>query len=103
MQKILDGGAILPIAVKPKTSAEGLAVASREISKQGVHYFNFSIFLSRCQKCYNVTQGVHNRCGKCNSENLTLLTKNGGRLIPTDTLPEARRRDLERIVSYEFS
>ena len=103
LQNILDGGMILPIAVRSKTSPEGLASATRQLSNAGNQCFTYSFFLSRCQRCYATYSGITARCSKCGSENLTILTKNAGRLMPIDTWPEARRRDLDRIVGYEFS
>jgi anaerobic ribonucleoside-triphosphate reductase len=104
MQKILDGGSIFPIVVKkPRINSEEIASASQQFSSSGGRYFTFSIFQSRCLRCYNVNSGMQMKCNKCGSENLTILAKNAGRLVPVDTWSEARRRDLERIVSYEFS
>lgn len=103
LQNILDGGAILPVPVRANISPEGLAAASRQLSSAGNRYFTYSLFLSRCQRCYATTPGVIARCAKCGSENLTILAKSAGRLLPIDTWPEARRRDLDKIALYDFS
>ncbi len=103
LQRSFDGGSLLPLMVGSKTDSSALSKASREISEAGVRYFTFSSQYSRCQRCYKTNVGVRARCDNCGFERLTILAKLGGRLLPLDTWSEARRRDLDRIVSYDFS
>jgi len=77
--------------------------ASKLLAESGVKHFTFSKILSRCQSCYYVDTGVRAKCSKCNSDKLTVIAKYAGRLIPLDLWTESRRRDLDRIVSYDFS
>ena len=102
LQRSFDGGSLLPLMVG-KTDSTGLSKASREISEAGVRYFTFSSQYYRCQRCYKTSAGVRARCDNCGFERLTILAKLGGRLLPLDTWSEARKRDLDRIVSYDFS
>jgi len=102
LQRSLDGGSLLPLMVGGKADSSALSKASREISEAGVRYFTFSSQYSRCQRCYKTSIGVRARCDNCGSERLTILAKLGGRLLPLDTWSEARKRDLDRIVSYDF-
>src|SRR6266851_1269709 len=103
LQRSLDGGSLLPLMVGSKTDNSSLSKASRELSEAGVRYFTFSSQYSRCQRCYKTSVGVRARCDNCGFERLTILAKVGGRLLPLDTWSEARKRDLDRIVSYDFS
>jgi anaerobic ribonucleoside-triphosphate reductase/predicted transcriptional regulator len=103
LQRSFDGGSLLPLMVGPKTDGSALSRASRELVAAGIRYFTFSSQYSRCQRCYNTGVGVRARCGNCGFERLTILVKLGGRLLPLDTWSEARKRDLDRIVSYDFS
>ncbi len=103
LQRSFDGGALLPLMVRFKVDSQALSKASRELSDAGVRYFTFSSQYSRCQRCYNTSVGVRARCDHCGFERLTILAKLGGRLLPLDTWSEARKRDLDRIVSYDFS
>jgi anaerobic ribonucleoside-triphosphate reductase len=103
LQKSFDGGALLPLMVRSKVDSSALSKASRELSEAGVRYFTFSSQYSRCQRCYTTSVGVRARCDNCGFERLTILAKLGGRLLPLDTWSEARKRDLDRIVSYDFS
>jgi anaerobic ribonucleoside-triphosphate reductase/predicted transcriptional regulator len=103
LQRSFDGGSLLPLIVGSKTDSTALSKASREISEAGVRYFTFSSQYSRCQRCYKTSAGVRARCDNCGFERLTILAKLGGRLLPLDTWSEARKRDLDRIVSYDFS
>jgi anaerobic ribonucleoside-triphosphate reductase/predicted transcriptional regulator len=103
LQRSFDGGALLPLMVGTKTDSSALSKVSREISDAGMRYFTFSRQYSRCQHCYNTSVGVRARCDNCGFERLTILAKLGGRLLPLDTWSEARKRDLDRIVSYDFS
>jgi anaerobic ribonucleoside-triphosphate reductase len=102
LQRSFDGGALLPLMVRSKVDSSALSKASRELSEAGVRYFTFSSQYSRCQRCYNTSVGIRARCDNCGFEHLTILAKLGGRLLPLDTWSEARKRDLDRIVSYEF-
>ena len=102
LQRSFDGGSLLPLVVGSKTDSRALSKASREISEAGVRYFTFSSQYSRCQRCYKTSAGVRTRCDNCGFEQLTILAKLGGRLLPLDTWSEARKRDLDRIVSYDF-
>ena len=103
LQRSFDGGALLPLMVGVKTDSTALAKVSREISEAGIRYFTFSRQYSRCQRCYHTSVGVRARCENCGFERLTILAKLGGRLLPLDTWSEARKRDLDRIVSYDLS
>jgi ribonucleoside-triphosphate reductase (formate) len=103
LQRSFDGGSLLPLMVEGKTDSSALAKVSREMSEAGIRYFTFSRQYSRCQRCYNTSVGVRARCDNCGFERLTILAKLGGRLLPLDTWSEARKRDLDRIVSYDFS
>ncbi len=104
LQRSFDGGALLPLMIRSKVDSSALSKASRELSESGVRYFTFSSQYSRCQRCYTTTSGgVRARCENCGFEHLTILAKLGGRLLPLDTWSEARKRDLDRIMSYDFS
>jgi ribonucleoside-triphosphate reductase (formate) len=102
LQRSFDGGSLFPLIVGSKTDSSALFKASREISEAGVRYFTFSSQYSRCQRCYKTSAGVKARCDNCGFERLTILAKLGGRLLPLDTWSEARKRDLDRIVSYDL-
>jgi len=103
LQKSFDGGALLPIMVRTKADSSALSKASRELTETGVRYFTFSSQYSRCQRCYNTSVGVRARCDNCGFEHLTILAKLGGRLRPLDMWSEARKRDLDHIIPYDFS
>src|SRR5881397_654597 len=103
LQRSFDGGSLLPLMIGSKTDSSALSKASREISEAGVRYFTFSSQYSRCQRCYKTSAGVRARCDNCGFERLTILAKLGGRLLPLDTWSEARKRDLDRIIPYDFS
>ena len=103
LQQVFDGGSLLPIIVGSKTDSSMLASTSRQMSKAGVRYFTYSSTYSRCQRCYHTSQGVRARCENCGFEHLTILEKQAGRIVPVDTLSEARSRDLDRIVTYDLS
>jgi len=103
VQKLLDGGTILPLLMGEKTETVGLARASQLLADSGVKHFTFSSMLSRCQFCYQVDTGVHSKCANCGSDKLTFVAKYAGRLIPLDLWTESRRRDVDRIPGYVFS
>jgi anaerobic ribonucleoside-triphosphate reductase len=103
LQRSFDGGALLPLMIRSKVDSSALSKASRELTEAGVRYFTFSTQYSRCQRCYNKSVGVRARCDNCGFEHLTILAKLGGRLLPLDTWSEARKRDLDHVVSYDFS
>ena len=103
LQRSFDGGSLLPLMVGSKTDGQALSKISQELSEAGVRYFTFSAQYSRCQRCYKTNVGVQARCDNCGFERLTILAKLGGRLLPLDTWSEARKRDLDHIVSYDFS
>jgi len=103
LQRSFDGGSLLPLMVRPKVDSSALSKASRELTEARVRYFTFASQYSRCQRCYNTSVGVRARCNNCGFERLTILAKLGGRLLPLDTWSEARKRDLDRIVSYDFA
>jgi len=103
LQRSFDGGSLLPVMVRPKADSSALSKGSRELSEAGVRYFTFSSHYSRCQRCYKTSVGVRARCDNCGFEHLTILAKLGGRLLPLDMWSEARKRDLDHIIPYDFS
>jgi len=102
LQRVLDGGALLSIAVDSTTDQAAFLNASQKLSQAKVRNFTFSSFYSRCRRCYLTSKGVQARCAGCGSEHLTILTKLGGSMVPLDMLSEPRKRDLERIVRYDL-
>ncbi len=103
LQRVFDGGSLLPLAISSKVDPSALARTSRQLSEAGVRYFAYSSMYSRCQRCYHTSAGVRARCDNCGFEHLTILAKYAGRLLPVDTLSEARKRDMDRIVTYDLS
>jgi ribonucleoside-triphosphate reductase (formate) len=103
LQRIFDGGALLPLLGGAKTDRLGLLKASRQLAEAGLRYFTFTSFYSRCRRCYNTSKGVQARCGNCGFEHLTIFAKLGGRMLPLDMLSDARKRDLDHIIPYDFS
>ncbi|MBO0888665.1 hypothetical protein J2P12_06155, partial [Candidatus Bathyarchaeota archaeon] len=75
----------------------------KQLSIAGVRYFTFSSFYSLCTRCHKVDSGPRARCENCGFEHLTTLTKLGGNIVPLDMLSDARKRDLDHIIPYDFS
>src|SRR5437773_10380887 len=98
LQRVFDGGSLLPLMGGAKVDESALLKASRQLEEAGVRYFTFTSCYSRCSRCYNTSKGVQARCDKCGSEHLTILSKLGGRMLPLDMLSEARKRDLDHII-----
>ncbi|HEX4919961.1 MAG TPA: anaerobic ribonucleoside-triphosphate reductase, partial [Candidatus Bathyarchaeia archaeon] len=103
LQRVLDGGALLSIIVEPSEDPATFLSAAQKLSQAKVRNFTFSNFYSRCRRCYVPSKGVLAKCPKCGFEHLTVLTKLGGNMVPLDMLPEARKRDLDRIVRYDLA
>ena len=103
LQRTFDGGSLLPFVIGPQTDKTTLQKTGRQLAEAGVRHFTFSNFYSRCRRCFNTSVGVRARCGNCGYEHLTLLSKIGGRMIPLDMMPEARRRDLDHLIQHDFS
>jgi ribonucleoside-triphosphate reductase (formate) len=102
LQRSFDGGSLLPLMVGRQAGSLGLSRAAQELGEAGVRYFTFSCQYSRCQRCYYTNIGVRARCENCGFEHLTILVKLGGRLLPLDSWSDARKRDLDHLVSYDF-
>jgi len=103
LQRVFDGGSLLPLMGGARADKSALLKISRQLEEAGVRYFTFTSFYSRCRRCYNTNKGVQARCDKCGFEHLTILSKLGGRMLPLDMLSEARKRDLDHIIPYDFS
>jgi ribonucleoside-triphosphate reductase (formate) len=103
LQRIFDGGSLLPLLGGPKIDKSVLLKTSRQLAEAGVRYFTYSSFYSRCRRCYKTSVGVRARCDNCGSEHLTVLTKLGGNMLPLDLMPDARKLDLDHLILYDFS
>ena len=103
LQKTFDGGSILPLIGGQKTDKSSLVKTSRQLAEAEVRYFTFSSFYSLCKRCYKTSFGVRGRCDNCGFEHLTILAKLGGNMLPLDMLSDARKRDLDHIIVYDFS
>jgi len=103
LQKTFDGGSILPLMGGQKTDKSSLVKTSRQLAEAEVRYFTFSSFYSLCKRCYETSIGVRGRCDNCGFEHLTILAKLGGNMLPLDMLSDARKRDLDHIIVYDFS
>lgn len=103
LQRVFDGGSLLPLMIGPNMEKSALVQASNQLVEAGVRYFTFSSFYSRCRRCYKTRVGVRARCDNCGFEHLTILGKLAGNLMPIDLMNDARKRDLDRIIPYDFS
>jgi len=103
VQRIFDGGSLLPLLRGPKVDRASLIKASKQLAEAGVRYFTFSSFYSRCRRCYNTSVGVRARCENCGFEHLTVLAKLGGNMVSVDLISDARKRDLDHVIAYDFS
>ncbi len=101
-QRLLDGGSILPVRLGPKTDTAELARVAGQLGKVGIRFFTYTGLHNRCQHCYRVGSGVPAKCDNCGSDRLTVLGRLGGRLLPTEGWPEARRRNLEQVAIYDL-
>ena len=103
LQRVFDGGSILPLMRGSRTDKATLISISKQLADAGVRYFTFSTLYSLCTRCHKLDVGVRARCENCGFEHMTALTKLGGNMIPLDMLSDARKRDLDHIIPYEFS
>jgi ribonucleoside-triphosphate reductase (formate) len=103
LQRVFDGGSIFPLLVGLKADKSALLKTSKQLAEAGVRYFTFSSFYSRCRRCYNTEKGIKARCDNCGFDHLTLLAKLGGSMVPVDLMSDARKRDLDHIIPYDFS
>jgi len=103
LQRVFDGGSLLSLMSGPNMEKSTLIQASNQLAEAGVRYFTFSSFYSRCRRCYKISVGVRARCDNCGFEHLTILGKLAGNLMPIDLMNDARKRDLDRIIPYDFS
>jgi ribonucleoside-triphosphate reductase (formate) len=103
LQSIFDGGSLLPLMSEPNMNKSTLIKVSNQLAEAGVRYFTFSSLYSRCRRCYKTNAGVSVRCDNCGFEHLTVLAKLGGNLVPIDLMNDARKRDLDHIMPYDFS
>jgi ribonucleoside-triphosphate reductase (formate) len=103
LQRIFDGGSLLPLLGGPKIDKSVLLKTSKQLAEAGIRYFTFSSFYSRCRRCYSTSIGVRARCDNCGFEHLTVLAKLGGNMAPMDLMSDARQRDLDHVIPYDFS
>ena len=103
LQRVFDGGSILPLVTGQRTDKYTLLNISKQLAEAGVRYFTFSSFCSLCTRCHTMGSGVRARCENCGFEHLTTLVKLGGNMVPLDMLSDARKRDLDHIIPYDFS
>jgi ribonucleoside-triphosphate reductase (formate) len=101
-QRIFDGGSLLPILTDPRVDARQFQKTSSQLAESGVQQFTFSSVISRCRRCYATSIGVRARCENCGFDQLTVLAKLGGRLLPLDAWPDAQRRNFDHLVPYEL-
>jgi ribonucleoside-triphosphate reductase (formate) len=103
VQKLFDGGSILPLRLGSKADTSSVARASGQLVQAGVRDFTYSRTFTICQRCHKPSIGMNPRCVNCNSDMVTLLARHSGRLLPLDMWPEALRRDLERLTGADVN
>jgi ribonucleoside-triphosphate reductase (formate) len=101
-QRIFDGGSLLPIFTDPRVDPRQFQKTASQLAESGVRQFTFSSVYTRCRRCYATSIGVRARCENCGFDQLTVLAKLGGRLLPLDAWPDAQRRDFDHLVPYEL-
>jgi ribonucleoside-triphosphate reductase len=103
IQKLLDGGSMLPLRIGTDADSEIVGRATRQVAQAGVKYFTYTSMVSVCQQCHHPHNGIRTRCENCGSDHLTVLGRYSGRRVPVDMWPEARRKDLEKLAASDLN
>jgi len=103
IQRLFDGGSILPLRLGAKPDPSSLSRITKQLAQTGVKYFTYTSVFSSCHRCHHTSTGLHSRCVQCNSDHLTILAERSGRLQPGDMWPEALQRDLDRLTFSDLN
>ncbi len=103
IQKMFDGGTLLPLRLGAKADPSAVSRATRQLGEAGVRYFTYSGIHYRCQQCYHVGGQNRAKCEECGSDRLTLVSRCSGKLMPMEMWPEARAADLEKLAVSDLN
>jgi anaerobic ribonucleoside-triphosphate reductase len=100
-QGATPGGHLNPICISPDTNAEAGIQKLTEIAfEAGCRFLAFSSNYSACEVCNQTDAGIVPKCSKCGSVKLTYLGRSSYGIIPFSLWPEAKKRSVERRITY---
>lgn len=96
MIKSLDGGSALHMNLDEHLTQEQYRHLLNVAVMKGCNYFTFNIPNGCCEDCGYISKHKFNKCPKCDSENVTYLTRIIGYLKKVSSFAEARQKEAEK-------
>jgi len=101
-QSMLGGGHLAAINVSSAT-AEGLAKVSDRAFSRELRFFTYTTTFTYCTPCSRTVRGLFAKCPLCGSYSLIHYGRASSTYQPLATWPDAKRRALDRRISYSVA
>jgi anaerobic ribonucleoside-triphosphate reductase len=100
-QTATPGGHLNPICISPSPNAEaGIQKLTEMAFEAGCRFLAFSSNYSACEVCNRTDPDIVPKCSRCGSVKLTYLGRSSYGILPFSLWPEAKKRSVERRISY---
>jgi ribonucleoside-triphosphate reductase len=102
-QSVTPGGHLSLVCISPESTAPALMRLTEKAFDSGCKFLVYTSNYSACSVCNHTDPGITPKCSKCGSDKITYLGRSSYGLLPFSLWPEAKRRSVERRVSYTVS
>jgi ribonucleoside-triphosphate reductase len=102
-QSAMPGGHLNIICISPDTAAAALVKSTEAAFEGGCKFLVYTSNYSTCSMCNQTDPGIVPKCSKCGSDQLTYLGRSSYGLLPFSLWPEAKKRSVERRITYSLA
>lgn len=102
-QSATPGGHLSLVCISPDSTAPALMRLTAKAFDSGCKFLVYTSNYSACSVCNHTDPGITPKCSNCESDKITHLGRSSYGLLPFSLWPEAKKRSVERRVSYTVS
>lgn len=99
-QSATPGGHLSLVCISPDSTAPALLKLTERAFESGCKFLAYTSNYSACSVCNHTDLGVTPKCSSCGSDKITHLGRASYGLLPFTLWPEAKKRSVERRISY---
>ena len=99
-QSATPGGHLTLVCISPESTAPALLKLTERAFEYGCKFLTYTANYSVCSACNHTDLGITPKCSNCGSDKTTHLGRSSYSLLPFTLWPEAKKRSVDRRISY---
>jgi anaerobic ribonucleoside-triphosphate reductase len=102
-QSATPGGHLSLMCISPDSTVPALMKLTEKAFDDGCKFSTYTANYSACSVCNHTDLGITPKCSNCGSDRIIHLGRSSYSLLPFSLWPEAKKRSVDRRISYTVS